>query len=679
MFVYLLWFVTILAMFSDSYRDTGYGNILLAGIFYVLASIFRFYSCSYLIADVRMAQSTYFYGSLAMMFICIQVWIILVFVNSGGDVQDPVVEGASAFFSVLDPTFGFYLLIVYQQNMFGVLSQNETNDVLSPEVGQTYLYMIVISFVLYAGLFVLVTEGGFRYFLCLLPRSASSVVRQVQNRVADETHLDVESGQLFPIHGHTAASVPDAKAPVHGMDKDVLQERRFVDAIVRRGTVEARKSAIFVHELQKVYLARGNVPAKVAVNNISLSIAQGEIFGLLGANGAGKTTLLKMVSGLEEPSSGIAMINGYDVVTHTTQAQRSMGLCPQFDTLLDRLSVRENLLFFGRIKGLEDAELTETVEAFMQALNIKRYEHKLTQHLSGGNRRKVSLAVALIGAPPTVYLDEPSTGLDPVASRLMWRLLSKIADAKSTAIVLTTHNMLECEAVCTRLCIMKMGEIVCLGNTQHLRSTHGTGFQLEFVLKDASFGDRVKAFVDQYFAESVLLEEHGCMLNFEVPRRSIPKMSQAFRLLEQHREALGCEDYSLSQSTLEQVFLKKIRPKEQDVRSDPSALMHRQVPLFRDYATGYLMWFLSLLFPGLHHYYLGDFWRGVKYTLTYNEVNAGWVLDLFEMHVLVQKSVQEHGHIRRVFCCNCCLDYCCCHACRKKENLPLLASNDEAM
>lgn len=116
----------------------------------------------------------------------------------------------------------------------------------------------------------------------------------------------------------------------------------------------------------------------------------------------------------ELPSSGVALINGFDVVEQTSQAQRSMGLCPQFDTLVERLSVRENLLFFGRIKGLSDklvgdgqpSQLATVTDAFMLALNIKKYENKLIQQLSGGNRRKISLAVALMGAPPTVYLDE---------------------------------------------------------------------------------------------------------------------------------------------------------------------------------------------------------------------------------------------------------------------------------
>ena len=149
-----------------------------------------------------------------------------------------------------------------------------------------------------------------------------------------------------------------------------------------------------------------------------------------------------MVSGLETPTGGMGVINGFDVVTQTSRAQRSMGLCPQFDTLIERYSVLENLLFFASVKGIAHEKIPNVVEAFMKALNIKKYENKLIQHLSGGNRRKVSLAVALLGCPPTVYLDEPSTGLDPVASRLMWRLLSSVASKKTSAIVLTTHNML---------------------------------------------------------------------------------------------------------------------------------------------------------------------------------------------------------------------------------------------
>jgi ATP-binding cassette subfamily A (ABC1) protein 3 len=204
-----------------------------------------------------------------------------------------------------------------------------------------------------------------------------------------------------------------------------------------------------------------------------------------------------MVSGLEDPSGGLAFVNGHDVVQARSSAQRSMGLCPQFDTLVERLTVRENLLLFGQLKGLQGAALLAAVNGFMGAMNIAKYQSKLIMQLSGGNRRKVSLAVALLGCPPTVYLDEPSTGLDPVASRLMWRLLSRISATKTTAIVLTTHNMLECEAVCSRICIMKLGEMVCLGDSQHLRSLHGTGFLLELSVEDPSSLAGAIAFVRQ--------------------------------------------------------------------------------------------------------------------------------------------------------------------------------------
>jgi ABC-type multidrug transport system ATPase subunit/TM2 domain-containing membrane protein YozV len=440
----------------------------------------------------------------------------------------------------------------------------------------------------------------------------------------------------------------------HKIDHDVNKERHRIDGIFERKQLNVKQHAIFIHRLSKIYYGRGAMKTKIAVKEFNLAVSQGEVFGLLGANGAGKTTLLKMVSGLEEPTSGNGVINGFDVVSQTSKAQRSMGLCPQFDTLVERYSVRENLYFFASIKGIDEDSITAVVEAFMKALNIKKYENKLIQHLSGGNRRKVSLAVALLGCPPTVYLDEPSTGLDPVASRLMWRLLTSIAAKKSSAIVLTTHNMLECEAVCTRVGVMKNGELVCLGSSQHLRSIHGTGFLLEVVLSthDATAIAILKQFVDDSFTNAAIVDEHGSMINYEIPRTSIKKLSEAFRLLESNKQRLSISDYSLSQSSLEQVFLKQIRPTNAE-----STIMEQQriggvrVPTGLDYFFGYLIWFLAFFIPGLHHFYLGNTARGLKYLFTINEFFVGWFLDLFELHMLIRKSVDEFGNAR---CCGCC-------------------------
>jgi ABC-type multidrug transport system ATPase subunit len=375
------------------------------------------------------------------------------------------------------------------------------------------------------------------------------------------------------------------------------------------------------------------------------------------------------MSGLEYPSSGKCIINGYDIVREKDFAQRSMGLCPQFDTLIDRMTVRENLRFFANIKGVPSDKVKAVCDAYLDALDIKKYQHKLIMRLSGGNRRKLSLAVALIGCPPTLYLDEPSTGLDPVASRHMWRLLQKVSQAKQSAIVLTTHNMMECEAVCHRITIMRQGEFSCIGNSQHLRTKHGAGFMLEFVVSSNDFVEKTKIFVATAFVGAVLVDHHQTMLNYEVPRGCIESLSDVFRTLEAGKVSCGIVDYTLSQSSLEQVFLKTIRPLEADgiLIDEDNKRSKLADPTTGDYVIGFLSFFFALFIPGLHHFVLGNTWRGLLYLFTFNELYTGWVLDLFEVHILIKKSVQEYGHLN-CWLCSCCYNIwtcCSCYCCRK--------------
>jgi ABC-type multidrug transport system ATPase subunit len=136
----------------------------------------------------------------------------------------------------------------------------------------------------------------------------------------------------------------------------------------------------------------------------------------------------------------------------------------------------------------------------------------------------------------------------------MWRLLRIVAGRQQHAVVLTTHNMLECEAVCSRIGIMKMGELVCMGNSQHLRSAYGTGFLLEVTLIDSSFLAEAKNFISSAFLNAVVVDEHVNTINYEFPVTSISKLSTAFRIMEDNKARLHIADYSLSQSTLEQVM-----------------------------------------------------------------------------------------------------------------------------
>ncbi len=171
------------------------------------------------------------------------------------------------------------------------------------------------------------------------------------------------------------------------------------------------------------------------------------------------------------------------------------------------------------------------------------------------------------------------------------------------------------------------------------------------------------------------------MLNYEVPRESISKLSSSFKMLEDNKAGLNIEDYVLSQSTLEQVFLKQIRPNEKDlINQKDQQEINDRVPNLMDYINGYLMLLLALFIPGLHHFYLGNFYRGLKYFFTYNEVVAGWLLDIFELHILIQQSVQQYGHINNgEFFLGCkSLFYCCCCCFTKpKENVIDETNNNE--
>ncbi|KAJ0412877.1 hypothetical protein ATCC90586_002507 [Pythium insidiosum] len=254
------------------------------------------------------------------------------------------------------------------------------------------------------------------------------------------------------------------------VDEDVQAEAARVDSD------GAKDAMVVLSHLRKVYASR-----KVAVRGVTLALGRGECFGYLGINGAGKTTTMKMLTGDVLPSSGTARLDGLDILSQQLAVRRRLGYCPQFDALFELLSVREHLELFARIKGV--AQLHDAVRAMLREMNLEDFEHKLAGTLSGGNKRKLSVAIALLGAPPIVFLDEPSTGMDPVSRRFMWNVLARRQRELGTTIVLTTHSMEECEALCSRVGIMVGGRLRCLGSIQHLKSRFGTGLMLELKLE----------------------------------------------------------------------------------------------------------------------------------------------------------------------------------------------------
>ncbi|MEW5315796.1 MAG: hypothetical protein WDW38_007201 [Sanguina aurantia] len=341
---------------------------------------------------------------------------------------------------------------------------------------------------------------------------------------------------------------------VAGENPDVAGERARLD---REGVADSE--AIAIRHLCKVYPTS---PPKVAVHDLSLGVPQGQRFGFLGANGAGKSTTLSIISGQQTASSGDALVTGYSVSWQHDAAQHRIGYCPQIDPLLEHMSAREQLHMFARIKGVPEAGVVPGVASLLQRVGLPAsMADRASGTLSGGNKRKVALAIALSGRPAAVLLDEPSSGMDPGARRLMWEAILRATQPGPAtgplgiAMLLTTHYMEECEALCERVGIMNKGRLVCLGSPQHLKSTFGGAYRLEIHGPEGREATAaICRVVGEAFPGAGLEEDHFGHLKFALPAEGL-SLARVFKVLESSKASLGVSAYAVSQPTLEQVFL----------------------------------------------------------------------------------------------------------------------------
>lgn len=337
-------------------------------------------------------------------------------------------------------------------------------------------------------------------------------------------------------------------------DRDVADERKRV--LECQPVVESMVgSPLILQELSKVYSSGTNI---LAVDRLSLAVGKGECFGLLGFNGAGKTTTFKMLTGDESVTSGDAYIDGYSILRDIKKVQQRIGYCPQFDAVLDHMTGRETLSMYARLRGIPEKYVSGCVENVLRSLLLEPHADKLVRNYSGGNKRKLSAGMALIGGPPVIFLDEPSTGMDPVARRLLWDAVTRTRES-GKAIIITSHSMEECEALCTRLAVMVNGQFKCLGSPQHLKSKFGSGYTLlakmhiETELEDRDL-QLFKDFIESTFPGSQLKDEHQGMVHYHLTDKTLT-WAQVFGTLEAAKEKYHIEDYCVSQISLEQVFL----------------------------------------------------------------------------------------------------------------------------
>jgi ABC-type multidrug transport system ATPase subunit len=304
------------------------------------------------------------------------------------------------------------------------------------------------------------------------------------------------------------------------------------------------------------------------VRGISLGVQHGECFGLLGPNGAGKTTTLGCLTGeIQPPTAGEVFIAGHSVSgAGREKAFKQLGFCPQVDPLFQDLTGRQHLIFYGKLKGVASDKLDQIVDTLFQRLGFQVGERDRKTHTySGGMKRKLSLAIALVGPSTVLFLDEPSAAVDAAAKRLLWQAIKM--RAKSKSIIITTHSMEEAEAVCDRIAIQVLGSLRCLGSPIHLKKKYGSGYQMEIRVKNkaeegqkrlASSEDVTKFVKSSLSPEAELLEAHDRCFLYQLPRFKVGGLSlgQVFKGLQDASQIYSIEEYSLVQPTLEQVFLR---------------------------------------------------------------------------------------------------------------------------
>ncbi|XP_056234951.1 phospholipid-transporting ATPase ABCA1 isoform X2 [Seriola aureovittata] len=343
--------------------------------------------------------------------------------------------------------------------------------------------------------------------------------------------------------------------PLGPEDEDVARERERVKS------GKAQSDILTMTDLSKVYKA-GRKPA---VDRLCLGIPRGECFGLLGVNGAGKTSTFRMLTGDTPITYGEAFLNHHSVLTEMERVHQLMGYCPQFDAISDLLTGREHLELFARLRGVQEDSVAKVAQWGVKKLGLTQYAEREAGGYSGGNKRKLSTAISLIGAPPVIFLDEPTTGMDPKAKRFLWNCILSVT-REGRAVVLTSHSMEECEALCTRMAIMVNGRFQCLGSVQHLKNRFGDGYTIILRLVDINSNPDscpISTFMKNCFPSIELKERHHNVLQYQLPSHACC-LARVFNVLANNYEKLGIIDFSVSQTTLDQVFVNFAKEQTDD-------------------------------------------------------------------------------------------------------------------
>ncbi|XP_065292606.1 phospholipid-transporting ATPase ABCA3-like isoform X2 [Dermacentor albipictus] len=356
-------------------------------------------------------------------------------------------------------------------------------------------------------------------------------------------------------------------------DEDVKAEKELAERLAANGASaewEQQGCILVAHDLRKSY---GSFQA---VKGISLALRRGECFGLLGVNGAGKSTTFQMLAGLLELSSGEAYMSDVKLSVSRRRWQSFIGYCPQTNGLLEKLNAFEQLRLFARLRGIPEPQIEAAVQAVITLVDVEKHASKWCGTYSGGNKRKLSIAVAILGNPRVVFLDEPFAGIDVVSRTKITGRLAALRTEGNRAMVFTSHGMEECETACDRMCIMVAGQMTCLGTLPHLRDKFGTGYTMQLVMArteppakevnpaDQPMEGKTSKALDQDVANLFpgvrVLGDHDNVHAYHI-KEKLP-WSAVFEKVEELEESHAFSHVMVQDTNLEQIFIAFAQKKD---------------------------------------------------------------------------------------------------------------------
>jgi len=286
-----------------------------------------------------------------------------------------------------------------------------------------------------------------------------------------------------------------------------------------------------------------------AVDEVSFNVRHGEVFGLLGPNGAGKSTLIRMMTTLVPPTSGSVLVNGYDVKKNPNQVRQTIGVIPQAMTSDQDLSAEENMGIFAKFYGLSREERRKTITELLEQVDLLPWRDKPVKNFSGGMRRRLEIARGLVHHPKIFFLDEPTTGLDPVSRVAVWEMLSKLKKERDLTILVTTHYMDEADKLCDRIAIVDHGKLVALDSPLKLKaSVPGKNvLEVSFSSVPAGWAETLKRLPD---VAEVKSEDHVFRLSADNGPRTTVEVMEAAR-----RAGIDVTSLSVQSTTLDDVFV----------------------------------------------------------------------------------------------------------------------------